>query len=128
MTEAVKISGAFFKGDVGRQSRRAVSKIVGQVAAVGKREVQNDLTKGHGRDEGKYRRGIRRKTKGLTALVWASNGMIAAWLEGTSKRNRTTKFKGFRIFANARTRTDKKAGNEARRGVAELVRLLGGRG
>lgn len=127
MTSAVKISGAFFKGDVGKQAKTAVGKVVTQVAVVGKREVQAELYLGHGSLSGAFRKRVKRRTKGLTALVWASNTMIAQWLQGVQKRNRTTKFKGYQIFDHARNRTDATAGNEARRGVAELVRILGGR-
>jgi hypothetical protein len=126
MPAAVKVSGAFFRGDVGGQAKRAVRKVVSAVGAVAKSEVQADLTKGHGRDSGAFRSGIRRKTKGLETTVYARNSAIAQWLEGTGKLNSRSRFKGYQIFARAAARTDAKAGNEAREGVAELVRILGG--
>jgi hypothetical protein len=50
----------------------------------------------------------------------------ATWLEGTSKLNARSKFKGYQIFARASQRTDAVAGNQAREAVSELVRILGG--
>ena len=128
MTAAVKVSGAFFRGNVGVQTKKAVGKVVTEVAKVGKTELQAQLYPGHGRRSGAFRRTVKRRTRGLTARVWASNTMIAKWLQGGVGLipKRKGSFRGYAIFDAATARTDATAGEEARKGVAELVRVLGG--
>jgi hypothetical protein len=52
-------------------------------------------------------------------VVWAS------WLEGTSKRNRSTKFKGYHLFKQTRAELDDRAEEI---GQQELDKLIGGMG
>lgn len=105
----VTYSGPFFRTDVGKKVKAAINTAVTDVAKDGKRNVQAQLTPGHGVDTGAYRRGIKRRKRGFTATVSASNAMIAAWLEGRSRRNRTTRFPGYGIFRSAFATTDRNA-------------------
>lgn len=125
-TAPVRVSGPIFSTEAGRVVRRALDKVIVNVAKEGVKELRAELTVGHGVATGETKRGVRRRKRGLSARVTIRDGRIAAWLQGTSKRNRTTRFKGYRIFTVAAQRTDQGAGEEARRIAAELVRELGG--
>ena len=124
--EAVRVSGPIFSTEAGKVVKKAIDKVIIDVAKVGVREVKSELHRGHGVDSGAFKRTVRRRKKGLSARVYSSNTMIALWLQGTQKRNRTTRFKGYQIFDKAAQRTDATAGEQARRVAAELVRELGG--
>lgn len=128
MTDFVKVDlqGPLLSRDAQRQAKRAVTKVVSAVAKEGKREVQQDLTKGHGKDTGEYRRGVRRKLgrDKLSARVFAKDGRKAAWLEGTSKLNRKSVFKGYSVMSRATARLEaSRAGQGA---MARIVKDLGG--
>jgi hypothetical protein len=128
MTDFVKVDlqGPLLSRDAQRQAKRAVTRVVSAVAKEGKREVQQDLTKGHGKDTGEYRRGVRRKLgpDRMSARVFARDGRKAAWLEGTSKLNRKSVFKGYSVFAHATARLEaSRAGQGA---MARIVKDLGG--
>lgn len=122
----VDLKGPLFQTDAGRTVRDAINKLVIEVSKEGVNEVKAELYQGHGVDSGAFRKGIKRKKRGFLSTVYASNAMIASWLQGTSKRNRTTRFAGYGIFTKAYHRTDQGAGEEARRIAAQLVKELGG--
>lgn len=127
-TEPIRVDfkGPIFKTDAGRAVKKAIQKAISNVAKAGKKEVQASLTEGHGKDSGEFRKGIRYKRTGMSAKVYARDARISAWLQGTSKRNRTTRYKGINLWGEATQRTDQGTGEEARKVVAELVRELGG--
>jgi hypothetical protein len=123
-TSPVRISGPLFRTDAGMKVKKAIDKVVIDVAKAGVKEVQAELRPGHGVETGEHKRNIRRKKKGLTSTVYGKDARKTAWLEGTSKRNRTTRFKGYGIMRAAARQTDQTAGEVARKIVAELVRDL----
>lgn len=122
----VTLSGPFFRKDIDTTVKGAIRKVVQRTAEYAQKDYQASLVPGRGFREGRYKKTIRRKSRGFTTTVASRNAPIATWLEGTSKRNRTTRFKGYRLYAQATQRTDRTAGAEARRIVAELVQELGG--
>ena len=122
----VDFKGPFFKTDAGKAVRKYINRAVSKVSIAGKNEVKAELYKGHGKDTGEFRRGIRSKKKGMTSTVFAKDKRKATWLQGTSKLNQRSRFKGYDIWGRAYHRTDAGAGNEARQQVAALVRELGG--
>jgi hypothetical protein len=48
------------------------------------------------------------------------------WLEGTSERNRTTKFRGYHTFRKTRTRMDTVAADVLERHIAAVMPEIGG--
>lgn len=50
----------------------------------------------------------------------------APWLEGNSKRNRSTKFRGYHLFRKARLQMDKRATETGQRVLGEIMRQIGG--
>lgn len=122
----VDLKGPLFSTEAGRAVKRALNKVIIDVAKAGVTELKAELSPGHGVASGAFRRGVKRRKRGLSARVYASNTMIARWLQGNQKRNRTTRFKGYQIFDHAAARTDRTAGEQARQVAAQLVRELGG--
>jgi hypothetical protein len=122
----VNFKGPFFKTDVGRAVRKYINRAISKVSIAAKNEIKAELYPGHGKATGAFRKGIRSKKKGLSSRVFAKDARKAAWLQGTSKLNQRTRFKGYRVFTTAARRTDAGAGNEARKQIAALVRELGG--
>ena len=83
------------------------------MALVAEDRVKGQLWKGHGVVTGHLRRSVSGElVKDLVAQTDAgavrqgANVIYASWIEGTSRRNRTTKFKGYRMFQNARKQLD----------------------
>lgn len=124
----VNVTGPMFTGSPDRVLSKAIDQVIIAVSKVAVNEVKAELTPGHGVQSGAFRRGITRKKSGKEARVFAKNTMIAKWLEGGSRMvKRQTRFQGYGIFGPATQRTDRTAGEEARKITAELVRQLGGR-
>lgn len=61
-------------------------------------------------------------------VVWAHDqGIIyGPWLEGTSSRNRTTKFKGYKAVRETTQQLGQKVPNVVRPYMEQLIRRLGG--
>jgi len=49
------------------------------------------------------------------------------WLEGTSRRNQTTRFKGYHLFRNARTRVESRAVQVFEFHLEPVIRRINGR-
>ena len=127
MNITVKVTGPMFEGHPDRVLSKAIDQVLIAVAKAGVSELKAELTPGHGVQSGAFRRGITRRKRGKVASVYARNTMLAKWLEGGSSLiKRSTRFRGYHIFAPATQRTDRTAGEEARKIVAELVREFGG--
>jgi hypothetical protein len=58
---------------------------------------------------GKYSRGIRTDRSSGTNVVTDNRAVYGPWLEGTSSRNRTTRFKGYRTFRLTTQQLDRDA-------------------
>ena len=128
MNITMKLSGPMFTGNPDRVISKAVDQVLIAVAKAGVNELKAELSPGHGQLSGAFKRGITRRKRGKVATVFARNTMIAKWLEGGSSLiKRSTRFRGYQIFAPATQRTDRTAGEEARHIVAEITRQLGGR-
>lgn len=56
----------------------------------------------------------------ITGVTWAS------WLQGTSKRNSSTKFKGYRLFTKTRLQVSKEAPGIAQEQLDKLMPKIGG--
>ena len=79
------------------------------MALVSEERVKSQLWKGHGVVTGHLRRSVSGElVRDLVAQTDAgavrqgANVVYATWIEGTSKRNKTTRFKGYRMFDKAR--------------------------
>jgi hypothetical protein len=58
--------------------------------------------------KGIYRQKLKRDQDGLSGLLHDSNWIYGPWLEGTSDRNKSTRFKGYASFRKTRDWLDKR--------------------
>lgn len=127
MNITVKVTGPMFNGAPDRVLSKAIDQVIIAVAKAGVTEVKAELSKGHGVESGAFKRGISRRKRGHSATVFARNKMISKWLEGGSRLiKRRTRFSGYGIWGPAARRTDRTAGEQARKITAALVAQLGG--
>tara|TARA_Y100000310_G_scaffold333764_2_gene411985 strand:+ start:50 stop:484 length:435 start_codon:yes stop_codon:yes gene_type:complete len=76
---------------------------------------------------GHYRSNLSPRFGNLHARIDDNDVIYGPWLEGTSRRNQTTRFKGYASFRRTRDWLDKRTLAIIRPRVARLVRRLGGR-
>ena len=75
---------------------------------------------------GHYRRNIHARQRGLNAVITDGGVVYGPWLEGTSSRNSTTRFKGYRSFRRTYQWIQRNAGRIIRPVMDRMVRDLGG--
>lgn len=114
MVEDVTEAGVLRLNDVLRPRPRGVFLTVEQ-AAPGKAS------------EGHYRASVAPIFGNLQARIDDNGVVYGPWLEGTSSRNQTTRFKGYASFRKTRDWLDKNVKKIIRPRVKRLVRSLGGR-
>lgn len=122
----VDFKGPIFKTDAGRQVKKAINKLIIEVSKEGVKNAKAEIVPGHGKDSGEFRKSIKRKKRGFTSRIFSRDARKAAWLEGRSKLNAKSRFKGYSDWERAYRQTDSTAGEEARKAAAFLVRELGG--
>ena len=121
----VTISGPFFTQDVHGAVRDAVHEVVREVSEYGAEAVKDQLYPGHGVLSGKFRSSISGQvTQSRHGLVFARDAIKGPWLEGTSRRNQTTRFKGYAMFRRGRDRADREAQKIADKIINQLMRKL----
>jgi hypothetical protein len=76
--------------------------------------------------KGHYRRNVDSRIRGLTAVIHDSNVVYGPWLEGTSARNRTTRFKGYGSFRRTGQWLNHSMSRFIRQVEPQIVRELGG--
>lgn len=110
----VNLSGAFFEGDADAERRRMLSEMVDDVATEGKNLVVGHLVTFIRRPTPFYWTQVTTERQGVfRSRVHDQRVVYGPWLEGVSRRNRATRFKGYAAF---RTSTQKLAAR-----VPELV-------
>lgn len=55
---------------------------------------------------GNYRRNLESKVSGISGVIHDNGVVYGPWLEGTSSRNQTTRFKGYTSFRKTRDKMD----------------------
>ena len=107
--------------------RKAIKDSIEELVGLGEREVKLQLYSGHGVLTGHYRRSIHGDVlSSKHGIVHDSKVVYGPWLEGTSSRNKTTRFKGYAMFRLARQKLQRIKGGVVKRQVAKAVRRLGG--
>ena len=76
---------------------------------------------------GDYRRGVSGVRRRLHALISDGGKVYGPWLEGTSPKNKTSRFKGYAQFRKTKDWLQKRAKKTLQRHVARAVKRLNGR-
>ena len=116
----IKQTGPLFDKDMPQNLVEAVNSGLLELALIeGSNYVKDQLYEGHGFVTGNLKNHIGADLVGdLVAQVdagrnrYGANLVYAAWIEGIGKRNPRSRFKGYKMFENARKRMD---GNQAMR-------------
>lgn len=126
----VSVSGPLFDGTVDNVTRQWLDKTKEDVAELGVLTVKETAVKmdRSGRGTGHYMSVINtRKTGPFNDQLINDTGIVyGPWLEGASKRNTSTRFKGYHQFRKARAKLRKQYGEIAQRKLAEFIGRMGG--
>lgn len=90
------------------------------------RAVKMDTT---GRAHGGFQENLHTVTRGATVAIPGPmiTGVVwTPWLEGVSKRNDSTSFKGYRLFRSTRAQLDREAAGIAEKRLPPYLHELGG--
>ena len=110
----IKQTGPLFDKDMPQNLVEAVNSGLLELALIeGSNNVKDQLYEGHGFITGELKRHIGADlVDGLVAQVdagrnrYGANLVYAAWIEGVGKRNPRSRFKGYKMFENARKRIE----------------------
>jgi hypothetical protein len=111
MTVTIKVKGPLFNRNNVNLPRRTIEKLVARVVEEGDTQLAQTLrprpagvylsiaeaAKGQ-YSTGNYRRRINTSTRGLHGKISDGGVEYGPWLEGTSRRNQSTHFKGYHSF------------------------------
>ena len=105
MTVAVRLdvdfNGPFFTGATQRAIDRALDDTLQDVTERGESIVRRQLFPGHGFVLGVLQRSVNGEVVNSRQTMVKTDVIYGAWIEGTSDRNKTTRFKGYSMFRKA---------------------------
>lgn len=131
----VTMTGPLFQGDFEQRVQASVVKMVRKLIETGNENLANLLRKRpegvyleDGQSTGNYRRNVQPEFQqgGLYGLITDGGVVYGPWLEGTSSRNETTRFKGYAAFRRTAETLNAKAGEIVAREAQELAQELNG--
>jgi hypothetical protein len=131
-TTKIVLSGPIFDGEAEEAAEAFLRELVPEVAEVGRDWIKLETLKmdrSHRGGTGRSAEGVRLTGAGTQYVI--SGGLRKGeyswpWLEGTSKRNESTGFKGYKTFRRTRLRMRKQAGEYAQRLLAKYLERMGG--
>ena len=109
MNEYVTTSGPIFDGRAVRASKDFIDDWEQEYSGKVEDAVQNRLSSVLKHPTGNYQRHIRTRQEGDGRTVDDSSIVYGPWLEGTSSRNQTTRFKGYSTFRRTAQAMDRAA-------------------
>lgn len=128
----VRTSGPIFDGTGQRRLRSAQDEMSFTVATAAQRHVQvigrQNFRYERSRPTRFFENNVKTDRTADGYKVNADNVIYGSWLEGTSSRNQTTRFKGYRLFRRAMQDTEARLGDILSQDELRLVRDLGGTG
>jgi|TARA_R110000824_G_scaffold135553_1_gene298849 hypothetical protein len=106
MVQNIKTSGPFFT-DSPKRLLEAANRGLTDIAMLAQGKIREQLKPGHGRVTGHLQRSVMGYVyKDLHARVdagqklYGANLIYAGWVEGVSQRNKSSRFKGYRMYRN----------------------------
>ena len=130
-TTKIILSGPLFTGQATEAAREFTDSLANEVAQIGRDWIRLDterMTKS-GSDTGQAAEGV--KLSGGNGAYVISGGIHKGkyawpWLEGTSKRNQSTGFKGYKTFSRTRLRMRKQVTPFAQQRIEQYLLMMGG--
>jgi hypothetical protein len=132
-TTRLKLEGPLFDGEAEKAAAEFTDALAKRVALWGQLTVKIEAHgfDKSGRNTGAAADGVELVGQGQN---WVIRGGIRAgqyswpWLEGTSKRNTTTQFKGYKTFSRTRARMRAQVTPWAQAELTKFVAAMGGAG
>lgn len=132
VTAHVRVEGPLADGSAEEAVREWMRETVAELARRGVEQIRvsSDAMNRSGRGgTGRAAAGVRAEDRGDTQVI--SGGIAEGeyswpWLEGTSKRNRTTRFKGYHTFRDTARHLNDEAGQVAEDKLQEYLPQMGG--
>lgn len=128
----VDIKGPFFQGDYTRELHKHLDEAKADIAQMGVNRIQERIGARAKNPSGYYAGHV------VTDVVKPFNDQIielsgravayGPWIEGTSSRNSTTRYKGYRIFRQVRSWLRKAATPIAQAKIDQFVNRMNGGG
>lgn len=115
MSIKVTTSGPLFDGRLEREIPLAVADVEREVGQSLMDEVVGRLRRSMRRPTGRYVRRIRTDRRTTGTVVTDGGVIYGPWLEGVSRRNRASRFKGYAAFRKAAQQAERDAGRAAER-------------
>jgi hypothetical protein len=125
----VNVSGPLFDGRMDATVVQWLDATKKDVADLGVQEIQQRALKFNrsGRGTGHYATTISTRMVSYGDQLINDGGIVyGPWLEGASKRNSSTRFKGYHQFRRTRTRLRKLYGEVAQQKLTEFIGRMGG--
>lgn len=130
-TTRVKLEGPLFTGEAAKAAAEFTANLSKEIALIGQNwiKVEAHGFDKSGRNTGAAADGVELIGQGRD---WVISGGIRAgqyswpWLEGTSKRNTTTQFRGYKTFSRTRARMRKQVTPWAQAELEKFVAAMGG--
>jgi hypothetical protein len=106
----VKTSGPLFDGRAERALNDFIREFAEGYAAAINQELQRQFRSNFKNSTGRYESQVRTRRLGVGKSGVTSNSPYGAWLEGASRRNRISTFKGYRTFGITSRKMERRAG------------------
>lgn len=121
----VEYSGPLFDGRAQAAARRLVHDMRDTLAERGREMVLENLGQSIRHPTGYYESRVRTEARGSLETVITDGGVVyGPWLEGTSSRNETTRFKGYASFRRAAAELERDAEQLTRAEVDRATREM----
>jgi len=130
-TTKITMTGPLFDGRAPRAAQAYTETLAAEIGAIGQTWIKLDterMTKS-GSNTGAAAEGVMLNGSGMTFTI--SGGIRKGefdwpWLEGTSKRNQSTGFRGYKSFRRTRLRMRKAIPPYARQLLGKFIAEMGG--
>jgi hypothetical protein len=106
----IEIKGPVFNGQAKAATRSFLVEATDKIAQEGYDDVKQTLGQVLRHPTGHYESRIQTSRASSGSVVHDSGVIYGGWLEGTSSRNRSTRFKGYATFRKVTQRLQSKAG------------------
>lgn len=123
----VRVTGPLARGEGPHVMRAYLADAMAEIADAGGNMVRRDYDMHHRAPTGHARSRVSAISDPERAVIGDGGIVYGPWLEGVSRRNRTTRFRGYAHYRRTRQRLEREALAIARRVLPRYLRILGGR-
>jgi hypothetical protein len=121
------VSGPIFDGRAEAAVRAWLDDAKQQVADMGVKELDAITMDRSGRGTGRYQSTITTRAASYgDVVIYARDYWPGPWLEGTTKRNASTRFKGYHLWRRTRIKLARKSADIARDTLRKYIGRMGG--